>query len=79
MPNTMPTPCMAALRSVATSSNRTAIKRSKAIVLSPQVEIYRNRAKPLMFLRLTIRNQQVAGSIPAGGSSLFNFLVAFLK
>ena len=74
MPNTMTTLCMEALRPDATKT--VDLGRNTLILsnISQRITKHSNPAKSLIIRALTIRNQQVAGSIPAGGSSnLFNF------
>jgi hypothetical protein len=69
MPNTMTTLCMEALRGDATKTgdfNRNPLILSN---ISQRLAKHRNTAKSLILRALTIRNQQVAGSIPAGGSN----------
>ena len=74
VPNSVPTPCIEALLTVTRHSVET---RCKCLITSSngQQSIMLVPASKLLILgRLLIRNQQVAGSIPAGGSSLSRHL-----
>src|SRR6266849_7757907 len=68
MPNTMTTLCMEALRCDATKTGN--FDRNPLILsnISQRLAKHSNPAKSLILSALTILNQQVAGSIPAGGS-----------
>jgi hypothetical protein len=61
-------PCIETFRPVATSPKEIPCKRLIPRNVSQSLAIPMPTAKLLILLKITIRNQQVAGSIPAGGS-----------
>ena len=72
-PNTMTTLCLDAMRAVATKKSDWPHNLLIPCLISQGVAKHRNVSKLLILSVLTIRNQQVAGSIPAGGSSIDHF------
>jgi len=68
----MPTPCIEAIRPIATRTLQKTRNRLIQNNLSQSVTTPIPAAKSLILHGFTIRNQQVAGSIPAGGSRIFN-------